>query len=114
MINKAISMALAAILVGLTACSSGMPVSQTTKDLQEAPQFSQQEKDSMSTEEKLAVYNESMTDDANKLVCRREKTVGSHMVRTRCKTRREIEQDRWHAQETLRDASGPRATGVGN
>ncbi len=96
--SKILPVAAAATL--LVGCSS-MPVSQTTKDLDSAPQFSQEEKDAMTEEEKLAVYNESMTQEKNNLVCRRERPTGSHFKTTVCKTQEEIEQERRSAQDAL-------------
>lgn len=92
-------------LVGLAACSS-MPKSQTTKDLANAPQYTQEEKDAMTEEQKIALYNESMSQEKSKVVCRREKPIGSHMTKTVCRTRAEIEQDQENSQESLRNTRG--------
>ncbi len=91
-------------VIAITGCA--MPTSQSSKDLEEAPRFTEEEKDAMTTEEKVAVYNESMSEEKDKLVCRREKRVGSHFPRTVCFTREEIEADRQSAQDAVWRAKG--------
>lgn len=93
--------ALMLCVAGLAACS-GMPTSQATKDLEVAPQYSQEQKDAMSEEQKVALYNESMSQEKDRVVCRRERPIGSHISRTVCRTRAEIEQDREMSRESLR------------
>lgn len=101
-------------VIGLTACSS-MPSSQTSKDLDTAPQYTQEEKDAMTEEERIALYNESMSQKKNKVVCRREKPIGSHMSKTVCRTQAEIELDRELARESLIESGArDRPHGVGN
>jgi predicted kinase len=100
-------------LVMLAGCSS-LPTSQTTKDLDVAPQYTQEEKDAMTEEEKVAAYNESMSQDKNKLVCRREVVVGSHFKQTVCRTRAEIEAQRRAAQEALGPDRGLTGDPYGN
>jgi hypothetical protein len=97
---------LAACAMALTAGCSSMPTSQTTKDLQDAPKYTQEEKDAMTEEEKVALYNESMTEDRNEVVCRRQHVVGSHFKKTVCKTRAEMAQEQESAQEALRRGGG--------
>lgn len=92
-------------VTGVAACSS-MPASQTTKDLQTAPQYTDAEKNAMTEEQKIALYNESMSQEKNKVVCRRTKPVGSHMTKTVCRTRAEIAQDQEMSQEALRQTRG--------
>ena len=101
----AVSLTSACILALMAGCSS-MPTSQTTKDLESAPQFTEEEKAAMTTEEKVAVYNESMNEDGDELVCRREHVVGSHFKKTVCKTRAEMEAERRSAQDALGQAKG--------
>ena len=104
----------AILLTGLVGCSS-MPKSQTTKDLETAPQYTQEEKDAMTEEEKVALYNESMSTQKQKVVCRREKPLGSHISKTVCRTQDEIELDRELAKESLRNSGrGERPQGPGN
>ena len=101
-------------VIGLSACSS-MPSSQTSKDLDTAPQYTQEEKDAMTEEERIALYNESMSQKKNKVVCRREKPIGSHMSKTVCRTQAEIELDRELARESLIESGArDRPQGVGN
>jgi hypothetical protein len=101
-------------VMGLGACSS-MPKSQPTKDLETAPQYTQEEKDAMTEEERIALYNESMSQKKNKVVCRREKPLGSHMTKTVCRTQEEIELDRELARESLIESGrGERPQGPGN
>ncbi|MGB5209340.1 MAG: hypothetical protein WBN31_02270 [Gammaproteobacteria bacterium] len=90
------------LVILLNGCAA--PTSTKTKDLEVAPQFTEEEKEAMSQEEKVAVYNESMSSEKEKLVCRREKPTGSRMYRTKCYTRAEIEEQRNDAQEALHGA----------
>lgn len=83
-----------------------MPTSQATKDLEDAPRFTEAEKAEMTTEEKVAIYNESMSEEKDRLVCRREKRTGSHRMYTVCFTREEIESDRQSAQDAVWRAKG--------
>ena len=92
------------LALGLGGCA--MPTSQATKDLQVAPEFTEAEKAEMTTEEKTAIYNETMSNKGDELVCRREKRVGSHMSTTVCYTRAEIAADRKSAQEAMFEAKG--------
>lgn len=109
-----ISTGLIIAVMGLGACSS-MPKSTTSKDLDTAQQYTQEEKDAMTEEERVALYNESMSQKKNKVVCRREKPLGSHMTKTVCRTQAEIEIDREMAKESLiQSGRGERPQGVGN
>ena len=98
------------LLITLAGCAA--PTSGKTKDLQVAPTYTEEEKAAMSSEEKVAAYNESMSDEKDELVCRREKPTGSHMSKTVCYTREQIEAQRNAAQEALHDAGA--ALPVGN
>ena len=55
----------------------------------------------MTTEEKVAIYNEAVEEEKDQLVCRKERKVGSHFPKTVCYTRQEIEQMRRAAQDEL-------------
>lgn len=92
------------LVLGLPGCA--MPTSQATKDLQDAPKFTEAEKAELTTEEKTAIYNAAMSNKGDELVCRREKRVGSHMTKTVCFTRDEIEADRKSAQDAMLEAKG--------
>ena len=102
--NKIAVMPISACILALTTGCSSMPTSQTTQDLQDAPQFSEEEKAAMTTDEKVAVYNESMSEESNEIVCRRQHVVGSHFKKTVCRTRAEIEAERKAAQMALGQA----------
>jgi hypothetical protein len=104
--NKIAVTLMSACILAVTAGCSSMPASQTTRDLQSAPQFSEEEKAAMTTEEKVAVYNESMSQERDELVCRREHVVGSHFKKTVCRTRAEIEAERRSAQDAMGQAKG--------
>ena len=80
---------------------SNVPTSQATRDLDVAPVYTQEEKNAMTQEEKVVAYNESMSQDRDKLICRRQEVVGTHFKKTVCKTRGEIEEERKAAQEAL-------------
>lgn len=62
----------------------------------------------MTQEEKVAIYNDSMSQDRDKIVCRRQDVVGTHFKKTVCKSRGEIEEERKAAQETLMQDHGYR------
>lgn len=88
----------------LAACAPLAPVQE------DAPQFTQAEKDSMTTEEKAKIYNESVVDEDDKVICRRYTPTGSHRARTVCRTVKEAEIERQAAQETLRKGRGTALT----
>lgn len=90
----------AALLLG--ACSTY----QATEEVNAGPEFTEEEKAAMSTEEKVEVYNAQVTDEKDEIVCRRRATTGSHMRRTTCKTRWEMKREREAAQETLERSKG--------
>ena len=94
----------ATTLALLSACSS-MPESTATKDARDGALYSEEEKAAMSTKEKVAAYNEAQ-DEANQVVCRRERPVGSRMTKTVCRTRAQIEEERRSAQQALSEDRG--------
>jgi hypothetical protein len=102
------------VMMGLSACSS-VQKTQTSQDLDAAPEYTQEEKDAMTEEERIALYNESMSQQKNKVVCRREKPLGSHMTKTVCRTQAEMDRDRDEARDALIE-SGARnkPQGAGN
>lgn len=104
--SNPITMAMVALaLIPLAGCSSppSQPesVGNPTAADGSAPVFTAEEKAAMTQEEKLRVYNETAA-DRDRVVCRRERPVGSHMPRTICRTVAEIEAEREAAQETIR------------
>jgi hypothetical protein len=104
--NKIAAMLMSACMLAVTAGCSSMPTSQTTQDLESAPQFTEEEKAAMTTEEKVAVYNESMSQERDEIVCRRQQVTGSHFRKTVCRTRAEIEAERRSAQDAMGQARG--------
>lgn len=104
---------LVALTLGFGACSS-MPKSSATKDLEVAPAYSQEEKDAMTEEEKVAAYNDSMTKERNEIVCRRVQVTGSHFKQTVCKTRAEMAQESQDAQEAIMRSKGRTGDPYGN
>lgn len=68
-------------------------------------QYTEEEKAAMTHEEKVAAYN-SEAEDKEQLVCRRERAVGTHFQRTRCYTRKELEEAQQAARDTLQDIRG--------
>lgn len=91
----------AVLALAMAAGCSNMPTSQTTNDLDVAPVYTQEEKDAMTEEQKVALYNESMSQEKNKVVCRREEVLGSHFRKTVCKTQGEIDDERRAAQDAM-------------
>jgi negative regulator of sigma E activity len=99
---------MAAVLVG---CSSvGEPTARQNE--QDGPAFTEAEKAEMTTEQKVAVYNEQQ-EEKDQLVCRRERPVGSRMIKTVCYTRAEIEEMSRDAQDQVGPAKGY-SQGAGN
>ncbi len=78
---------------------------QGTKDIKAGPTFTQAEKDSLSDEEKLAIYNAQVR-EKDQIVCRRQVTTGSHRKRTVCFTRAEKERAEDSARRALGAATG--------
>lgn len=75
-----------------------------------APKFTDEEKASLSDEEKLAIYNKEVR-KKDRLVCRREQTTGSHFRRTRCFTQQELAEARRAAEDGLRQSRKQTLTG---
>ena len=90
------------MVVLLGACSTYT----ATEQVKEGPEFTGAGKAAMSTDEKVDVYNAQVEDKKDELVCRRRATTGSHMRRTECRTRWEIERDRQAAQDALERSKG--------
>lgn len=103
---------LAVLLTALLPGCSSMPESTAAKNSQLGPAYTEEEKAAMSTEEKVEIYNEQQ-EDRDKLVCRRERPVGSRMITTVCRTQAEIDEERQTAQEALRPDRGY-SQGAGN
>jgi len=66
-----------------------------------APKFTQAEKDALSWEEKLAIYN-TLIEPGHRLICQRERPTGSKHIVARCFSELEVEENREAAQEFLR------------
>lgn len=66
------------------------------------PKFTDEQKASMSTEEKVAVYNNEVR-KKDRVVCSRQRTTGSHFRQTTCYTREEIDDAKMAADEFMRD-----------
>ena len=66
-----------------------------------APRYTDAQKAAMSTDQKLAEYNKHVRPQ-DRLVCRRQKTVGTHFRQTVCTTRQERADERVAAQEFVR------------
>ncbi len=78
---------------------------QGTKDVKAGPTFTDSEKESMSEEEKIAIYNAQVR-EKDQVVCRRQVTTGSHRKRTVCFTRAEKEKAEESARRSLNRATG--------
>ena len=74
------------------------------------PKFTEEEKAQMSDEEKVALYNAEVREE-DRLVCRREKILGSHFYTTRCFTQKELAEAQAAAQEMMRRHQGPTVAG---
>jgi hypothetical protein len=76
----------------------------------DAPRYSASEKSAMTTEEKAEVYNASVKDDEDRVICRRYTPTGTRQSKTICRTVAEAEAERKAAQETLRRGRGTALT----
>ena len=76
----------------------------------DAPQYSAGEKSVMTTEEKAEVYNASVEDESDRVICRRYTPTGTRQSKTICRTVAEAEAERKAAQETLRKGRGTALT----
>ena len=77
-----------------------------------APTFTAEEKDQMSQEEKVAIYN-SQEKERNQVICRRVQITGSHRKRTVCRTIEQIQLDQEAARRNLKDVQIGNATDSG-
>lgn len=67
------------------------------------PKFTEEEKAQMSAEEKVALYNAEVR-EKDRIVCRREKVLGSHFYKERCFTQEELDKAEEAAHELMHDA----------
>jgi hypothetical protein len=72
----------------------------------DAPKFTETEKAAMTTEEKAELYNASLENEEDRVICRRYTPTGSRQATTICRTVAEAEIEREAAQETLRKGRG--------
>jgi len=100
--NKITAIGTAVLIICVSGCSS-MPESQATVDARNGPEFTQEQKDAMTTDEKVALFNEEVREQ-DKVVCRRERTVGSRMNTTRCTSQADREAAHENSREALRNA----------
>lgn len=87
-------------LAALTGCSSLPQSRATTMNQATAPLFTEEEKAAMTVEERAEIYNENVP-ERDRVVCRRERRVGSHMPVTICRTQTEIDEERQAARDVL-------------
>lgn len=66
------------------------------------PTFTDEEKAAMTTDEKVAIHNETAKPE-DRVVCRRQVVTGSHRKKMVCRTSGQIRQDQDAAAELLRD-----------
>lgn len=99
---RLVSTVLTVAAIGLVAGCSVLPESQATIDARNGPVFTQEEKDAMSTEEMVALYNAEVREQ-DELICRRERVVGSRLKKTRCLSQAEWQQAHLNSREALRN-----------
>ena len=104
--TRLLSVAGVVVLAVLVLAGCALAKYQGTKDVQAGPTFTEAEKETMSDEEKIAIYNAQVR-ERDQIVCRREVMTGSHRKRTVCFTRAEKEL----AEDAARRSLG-RATGI--
>jgi len=99
--TKYLLVALAA--VAITGCASGAGNEPAPmKTARAAPTFTQEEKDRMTDEEKVAIYN-TQEEEKSQLICRRTQITGSHRKRTVCRTIEQIREGQEDARRTMHD-----------
>lgn len=86
------------LALGLAACANPDALPRGSVAV---PDYTPEEVEAMSTEEKIAVYNANAEGQDDELVCRRERAVGTHFRRTRCYTRAELREMEEAAQQSL-------------
>lgn len=64
--------------------------------------FTAEEKEQMSKEEKVAIYN-SQEEERNQIICRRVQITGSHRKRTVCRTIEQIQREQDDARRSMQD-----------
>ncbi len=99
--TKYLLVALAA--VAITGCASGAANAPgAVKTAQVTPTFTQEEKDQMTDEEKMAIYN-TQEEEKNQIICRRTQITGSHRKRTVCRTIEQMREEQAEARRTMQD-----------
>ncbi len=89
--------------VAITGCASDAGNAPgAVKTAQNAPTFTQEEKDQMTDEEKVAIFN-SQEEEKNQIICRRTQITGSHRKRTVCRTIEQIRLDQEEARRSMQD-----------
>ena len=97
--TKYLLVALAA--VAITGCASGAANAPgAVKTAQVTPTFTQEEKDQMTDEEKMAIYN-TQEEEKNQIICRRTQITGSHRKRTVCRTIEQIQLEQDEARRSM-------------
>jgi hypothetical protein len=110
-VNPNLLHAVAAALL-LAGCAS-QPADPTTVDAAMAEEERAAALEQMTTEEKVAIYNEGVEEEKDQLVCRKERKVGTHFPKTVCYTQQEIEEMRRAAQSELGKPKVRQCSGVG-
>jgi hypothetical protein len=64
---------------------------------------SQAEPSDIQVAEAVAEHNENVADDKDRVICTRERVVGTHFSRRICRTVRQIEDDRGVARRSIED-----------
>lgn len=99
-------------LANLSACSQVKP-SPDAKAKQQyetyGPKFTEEQKANLSAEERAAIYNAEVRPE-DRVICHRERVVGSHFRQERCFTQAEIDDAKIAADALLRQASGNAVT----
>ena len=104
----------AAAAVAITGCASGgSPEPSPARTAQAAPAFTQGEKDQMSTEEKVAIYN-TRQEEKNQIVCRKITVTGTHRKRTVCRSIEQMQLEQEEARRVMQDIQTGNASNAGD
>ncbi len=96
-------------LLGCTSTGDSPEVKVAEEPAAEAP--TAKEPTDAQVEQAVAQYNESVTDKKDKIICRRERVVGTHFSRRICRTVHQMEEDRAAARTLREDQLDPASGG---
>lgn len=111
---KTINLLVAVAAVAITGCASGgSPEPSPARIAQTTPALTQSEKDQMSTEEKVAIYN-TQQEERNQIVCRKITVTGTHRKRTVCRSVEQMRLEQEEARRAMQDIQTGNVSSTGD